>query len=347
MRQEIQVKTTHFIPCDVLVRLGAEWIGDSENENIYLGNSDTEAIRRIRVVGETYHYSEKGKNTGKFARIKPVEERQITEAEAKAMIHAFGVIEKADVSSRNFRLKKCILSWDHVKGLGFFLEICATSGDDVDISENNVEARAASGEAEIDEVLSLLGISRNECISDSYFDLMTKSGIPKWRKCIIRAHKTIIDLTFGLTSGIMTTSGVLIGVYAATPSKLVVASSLLALAVSDSLSEAYAMNNAKLSEGLSRGAAIKYALFAMSGNVLVPLIFLIPLFLMPIRSAVCFNLILAGLSLLILNVANSIARQEPICKNAIQSLGLAGIILILATLAGNFISWIFIYFKLG
>lgn len=330
MRQEIQIKTRHFVPYEELVRLGAEWIGDSENQNIFLGNSTPESIHRIRIVEETIHYSQKGKNNGDFARIKPVEERQISIPEAKALMKRHGILEKVDISSRNFRLRKCILSCDQVKALGFFLEICGTSS-----------------EADIDEVLEMLGIDRSECTNESYFDLMVGSDIPKWRKILLRANNTITDLTFGVTSGLMTAVGILIGVYSANPSKLFVASALLALAISDSPSEAFAMYNSKISEGSSPAMAMKYALCAMSGNIIIPLVFLLPLFFLTLSATVSFNLILAAVILITLSTAHSLANQESVFKNVSKNLLLAVGIVVAAHLAGNFVAWAFSQFKLG
>jgi VIT1/CCC1 family predicted Fe2+/Mn2+ transporter len=145
----------------------------------------------------------------------------------------------------------------------------------------------------------------------------------------------------------MTACGILAGANSLTPEKLVVAGSLLVLAVSDSPSEAYAMYNSKISEGSSPWNALKYALYAMSGNLVVPVVFIIPVFIMPLQAAVYLDLIMAGCVLLILKCVHSLASQESIIKNAFQTLLLAAAIVVAATLAGNFISYVFAHIKPG
>ncbi len=324
MRREIQIKTRHTLSPEELIALGGEWLGNVGSENIYLGGTDDNTTRRIRIEGNIYHYTEKGRNQGEIARVKEIIDREITSPEAHRLIKANGIIEKVEISSRIFALNGSVISLDEVTGLGQFLEVSAVDSED-----------------DIIKILGVLGISLSECIKESYFDLMYSAKIPRWRKPIVRMHKRITEMTYGLTSGIMTSSGMLIGVYFAMPSKLAVASSMMALAVSDSLSEAYSMYNAKLAEGMSQRNAVRHGLYTMNGNVVIPVLFLMPIFLLPLTSAIYLNLSFSAAILICLSTLDSLATQRPIVKKASKTLALAILIVGLSTLAGKLVTKIF------
>ena len=61
-------------------------------------------------------------------------------------------------------------------------------------------------------------------------------------------HSWKVGLCFGLTSGIITTLGLMIGLYSGTYSKIIVISGILTIAIADSLSDAFGIHVSEESE---------------------------------------------------------------------------------------------------
>jgi len=100
--------------------------------------------------------------------------------------------------------------------------------------------------------------------------------------------------SFGLTSGVLTTLGLIVGLYAGTRSKLAVVGGIFTIAVADALSDALGMHVHEESENQHTPQEI----WAASGatfitKLLTSLSFLVPLFTLELSTAVVTSVVWA------------------------------------------------------
>jgi VIT1/CCC1 family predicted Fe2+/Mn2+ transporter len=112
------------------------------------------------------------------------------------------------------------------------------------------------------------------------------------------AFKT--GLSFGLTSGIITTLGLIVGLHSGTHSKVVVIGGILTIAIADSFSDALGIHISQESQRRHSTRAIWESTFAtFAAKFVFALTFVVPLLLLPIESAIIASvtwglLLLAG-----------------------------------------------------
>lgn len=111
-------------------------------------------------------------------------------------------------------------------------------------------------------------------------------------------HSFKVGLSFGLTSGVITTLGLIVGLYAGTHSKAIVVGGVLTIAIADSLSDALGIHISEESESVHTQKEIWTATFStFLSKFLCSLSFLFPLLLFPIKLATMLS-IAWGISLI-------------------------------------------------
>ncbi|MFA6423542.1 MAG: hypothetical protein WCW17_03785 [Patescibacteria group bacterium] len=137
-------------------------------------------------------------------------------------------------------------------------------------------------------------------------------------------------IAFGLTSGVITTLGLIVGIESATSSKIAVIAAILTVAVADSFSDALGMH---LSEESRKDETNKpiwtISIFLFLGKLIFSMLFLIPIALFSLGVAVKIS-IFVGL-LIIIIMASIIARRKGgsvLKQAALQSLLAIGVIII-------------------
>jgi|TARA_B100002003_G_C14065265_1_gene512674 VIT1/CCC1 family predicted Fe2+/Mn2+ transporter len=148
-------------------------------------------------------------------------------------------------------------------------------------------------------------------------------------------------LSFGLTSSVITTLGLIIGLNATTHSRLVVIGGILTIAVADSLSDALAMHISEESENQHSDKQIWAATFAtMFSKAIFALIFLIPVLLFSLNTAIITSIVLGLVLLSVLSYF--IAKKEKISriKSILEHLTIATIVIVATHYVGYFISLI-------
>lgn len=95
------------------------------------------------------------------------------------------------------------------------------------------------------------------------------------------------DLSFGLTSGIITTLGLMVGLHSGTHSKLVVIGGIVTIAVADAFSDALGIHVSQESENQHSTREIwESTLATFLAKFLFAATFLMPILLLPITSAI-------------------------------------------------------------
>lgn len=103
--------------------------------------------------------------------------------------------------------------------------------------------------------------------------------------------------TFGLTSGVITTLGLMVGLHAGTHSKAVVLSGILTIAVADSLSDAMGIHLSEESKNTGSIHVWESTIATFVAKLFIALSFIIPVLAAPLPTAILVS-ILWGLFLM-------------------------------------------------
>ncbi len=150
-------------------------------------------------------------------------------------------------------------------------------------------------------------------------------------------------LCFGLTSGIITTLGLMVGLQSGTNSTLAVAGGVVTIAIADAFSDALGIHISKESENHHTQKEIWEAtLSTFLSKFLFALTFLIPLLIFDLLTAIIVSVIY-GLSLLaILSYIISIDRKETSGKVITEHLLIAVVVIIITHFVGDWVSVLFV-----
>ncbi|MDD5163302.1 MAG: hypothetical protein PHD95_03785 [Candidatus ainarchaeum sp.] len=150
-------------------------------------------------------------------------------------------------------------------------------------------------------------------------------------------------LSFGLTSGAITTLGLMVGLNSGTHSELVVVGGVLTIAIADAFSDALGMHMSAESSNQKNARQVWEAtITTFFAKLVFALTFLVPIFLLPLSIAVLVS-IAYGLGVLAL-MSFFIAKQEKIaCWRVIaEHLAIAIVVIIISSFVGNWISATFV-----
>lgn len=152
-------------------------------------------------------------------------------------------------------------------------------------------------------------------------------------------HSLRVGISFGLTSGVITTLGLLVGLSAGTSSRLAVIGGVFTIAVADSLSDALGIHVAEESEGIHSQRDVWIATIAtFVSKLLMALTFAIPVLVLDLDTAVIVSVLwgAVALSLLSWNLAQTQGiKARPIVT---EHLAVAALVITVTHLVGRWIS---------
>lgn len=155
-------------------------------------------------------------------------------------------------------------------------------------------------------------------------------------------HSIKVGFSFGLTSAVITTLGLMMGLYASTESKLVVISGVLLIATADALSDALGIHLSEEAENKHTKKEIWQSTFStLIFKFLFASVFVVPLIILELQAAVIANIILGFFMLGIFSY--SLASEQKVNKLyvVVEHFAVAIIVLILTYLIGHYInSWV-------
>lgn len=121
-------------------------------------------------------------------------------------------------------------------------------------------------------------------------------------------HPIRTGISFGLTSGIITTLGLIVGLHSGTHSKIVVIGGILIIAIADAFSDAFGIHISEESENIHTAKEIwESTIYTFLSKFIFTLIFVVPLLLFELSIAIIISVILG---LLILSIFNFIIARE-------------------------------------
>lgn len=143
------------------------------------------------------------------------------------------------------------------------------------------------------------------------------------------ANPLKVGFSFGITSGIITTLGLLIGLTAGTNSKLVVISGILTIAVADSLSDALGIH---ISEETDKDHSWRdiweSAASTFLGKFILTLLFIIPVLLFNLQLAVIVSIIYSVITLSLLSIYIAKIRQKPAWELVVEHLVITIVVIV-------------------
>lgn len=148
--------------------------------------------------------------------------------------------------------------------------------------------------------------------------------------------------SFGTTSGIITTIGLIVGLNAGTHSVLAVIGGIITIAVADGLSESMGMYISKKSESKHSSYIWESTFATLIAKVLVTLTFAIPVILIDLTTAVMINIVWGLFLLTVLSYFLSENKKEKKWKGILGHLLIAIFVIITAYYVGE---WIYANFS--
>jgi vacuolar iron transporter family protein len=145
-------------------------------------------------------------------------------------------------------------------------------------------------------------------------------------------------LGFGLTSGVMTPLGLMVGLSVGTESKLVVVAGILTIAIADSLSDALGMHISQ--ESVKKNTSKKiwestYSTFFF--KLIIALSFLIPVLFLNLTTAILISIVWSFLLLSIFSVYLAEEHKKKKWKVVAEHLIIASVIIIVTYFLGKFL----------
>ena len=154
------------------------------------------------------------------------------------------------------------------------------------------------------------------------------------------SHKT--GIAFGLTSGVITTLGVMIGLNAATSLKLAVIGGILTIAIADAFSDALSIHiSQESSEKNSHSEVWEATLSTFLAKLLVALTFLIPIIFLEFKTAIIANLAWGLILIVTFNFYLAKSRNESPLKVISEHLGIAILVITITHFTGKLIALYF------
>ncbi|MFH1915935.1 MAG: VIT1/CCC1 transporter family protein [Nanoarchaeota archaeon] len=148
-------------------------------------------------------------------------------------------------------------------------------------------------------------------------------------------------LSFGLTSGIITTLGLIVGLDSTTHNKLVVLGGILTIAIADAMSDALGMHVSQESENKHSTLAVwESTVVTFFTKFFFALSFAVPILLFPLATAVIISVVY-GL-LLIASFSYYLAKKnkEPAAKVILEHVGIAIVVVIITHYVGHAVAFL-------
>ena len=157
-------------------------------------------------------------------------------------------------------------------------------------------------------------------------------------------HQIISSVSFGMTSGVITALGMIVGLNEATSSRLAVFAGIVVMAIADGLADAAGFHLAEESEvenGIPRHTSKEiwmttvYTFLAVCGFILT---FSIPVLMFQLNTAIIIDIVWGFVLLIVLNYYIARFKKENPVRLIIGHVSLAVFVVVVSYIAGNLIA---------
>lgn len=151
-------------------------------------------------------------------------------------------------------------------------------------------------------------------------------------------HSKKIGFSFGLTSGIITTLGLIVGLYSVTNSKLAVIGGILTIAIADSFSDALGIHISEESEAKHTSSEIwQSSISTFISKLIFAVMFIFPFLIFSLTNAVIICILVALLLLGAFSYYLAIIEKSKPSRVISEHLFIAVIVIVLTNYFGNLI----------
>ncbi len=156
-------------------------------------------------------------------------------------------------------------------------------------------------------------------------------------------HSIKTGICFGLTSGVITTLGLMVGLHAGTNSKLVVIGGILTIAVADAFSDALGIHISEESENVHTEREVWESTAAtFFSKFIFALTFMVPVLLCELKTAVIISILWGFFALSILSYVISKEQKTSSLYMVLEHLFIAALVVIITHYLGTWISQVFV-----
>ena len=148
-------------------------------------------------------------------------------------------------------------------------------------------------------------------------------------------------VSFGITSGIITTLGLIVGLDTSTNSRLAVLGGVFVIAIADALSDALGMHLSKESEKKSIKSIWESTLSTFFAKFMIALTFIVPVLLLELHTAVFVSVIWGLLLLATLSFAIARSKGANPMKAITEHLSIALFVVIVTFWLGKAVNYLF------
>jgi len=147
---------------------------------------------------------------------------------------------------------------------------------------------------------------------------------------------------FGITSGIITTLGMIVGLHSSTHLKSVVLGGIIIIAIADSLSDAFSIHVSEEFENKStHKESWQTAKSTFLSKLIFALSFIIPILLFPLKTAIIISIIWGLLLITLFNIYMAKKNNTSPKRLILEHLSITILVIIVTHLAGDWINSIF------
>ena len=151
-----------------------------------------------------------------------------------------------------------------------------------------------------------------------------------------------IGISFGLTSGIITTLGLMVGLHSSTDSKFVVIGGILTIAIADAFAESMGIHAAAESENrISKREVWESTFCTFLFKFIFTVIFIIPVLAFTLHQAILISVLIGFYLIILLSIAIARERNVKPWKMILEHISISAAVIILAHYAGQLIAVVF------
>lgn len=150
-------------------------------------------------------------------------------------------------------------------------------------------------------------------------------------------HSVKKGASFGLTSGIITTLGLIIGLHSSTHSRIVVTGGILVIAIADAMSDSLGMHLSEESGNKNKKHIWEATATTFIAKFIFALTFLVPIMLFELSTAIIVSIVWGLLLISLLSFFIAKEREEPVWKAILEHVLIMIIVILITHYVGDFV----------
>lgn len=155
-------------------------------------------------------------------------------------------------------------------------------------------------------------------------------------------HSITVGFAFGMTSGIITTMGLMVGLFSGTSSRLAVIGGILTIAIADAFSDALGIHISEESENVHTGKEIWVSTIStFLAKFIFASTFILPVLFLKLNIAVVVNILWGFFVLTVISYILSRIQSENPFKVVSEHLIVGALVIIISHFVGKVISQVF------